>query len=160
VLTERFRVAGWEVRDGFGGIGLADAGERVLFAGQLRTGDDCEAALYAAALGAAVVAVTSLADPVAEGVFTDQFLRLGGSRSERRPPPPLTEPDTVSILDRLASGDSIEVAARTCNMSLRTANRRPRPSARPLQGRNDVGGSDRPGPCERAVRAPSRSKPT
>ena len=96
----------------------------VVHVGVLRNDDDIAAALLAAATGHGVIVALDVGDPWAEEEFVRQFVRLGGQHQTHRDAEALTDPDTIALLERLGAGDSIEVAARTCLMSVRTANRR------------------------------------
>jgi hypothetical protein len=114
---------GWTVARGLAAIEPA-LSPHPLYVGVARNRTDGEAALLAAALGNGVVVALVFDDPFSEGLFVDQFARLGGCRRESYAVEAVIDPGVVPLLDRLAAGDSIEAAAEACHLSLRTANRR------------------------------------
>ncbi|NUS73698.1 MAG: LuxR family transcriptional regulator [Corynebacteriales bacterium] len=127
-LARRLAREGWNVREGF--VVPAQpwdlARQRLVLVGAARNTDECAAAVLAAARGAGVVVFA--ADNTTMMTLHADLARVGPVTVDELPEPdsdglPITD-EQRALLERLANGESISVAANAEFLSLRTANRR------------------------------------
>jgi hypothetical protein len=134
-VLRRLSRDGWTTREGFA---LTDAAwdvsaARLVLFGRVNDRETAELAVYAAARGAGVVAVTDATGEAGRALI-DDLSRMGPVFRDPEAEPELGSvggdtmarliPEQRALLERLANGETIAAAAAAEFLSLRTANRR------------------------------------
>ncbi|GAA3298581.1 hypothetical protein GCM10020218_086550 [Dactylosporangium vinaceum] len=134
-VLRRLARAGWTTREGFAltdqAWDVTDA--RLALYGRIADSDTAELALYAAARGAGIVAISDTTADIGRALLAD-LARIGpvttdpdadlGTEPADDAGGPVLAPEQRALLERLAGGETIAAAAAAEFLSLRTANRR------------------------------------
>lgn len=120
VVVEHWTASGWRIRDGFTVDGEPLDG--VVCIGRVEDAAGVADVVEAAARGAAIAVE---GDDQLLDLVADDAVRLDLEPAPEPGHPPAAAADEwAPLLERLAAGDSVANAARSCHLSLRTAYRR------------------------------------